>query len=146
MKYFVTGATGFVGSNVVRQLVAMGHEVVVSVRNPVKAQELADLGISIHQGDVTDKESMRAPMQGVDGVFHIAGWYKIGVRDKSDAERVNVQGTRNVLELMKELGVPKGVYTSTLAIFSDTHGELVDETHMYTGSHFSEYYRTKWAA
>ena len=146
MKYFVTGATGFVGSNVVRQLVAMGHEVVVSVRNPVKAQELADLGISIHQGDVTDKESMRAPMQGVDGVFHIAGWYKIGVRDKSDGEKINVQGTRNVLELMRELGILKGVYTSTLAVNSDTHGKLVDENYHYSGPHLSEYDRTKWVA
>src|SRR5438270_8695778 len=89
MKYFVTGATGFVGGNVVRQLVTLGHEVVVSVRNPAKARELADLGVAIHQGDVTVKESMRAPMRGVDGVFHIAGWYKIGVRDKIDGEKIN---------------------------------------------------------
>jgi nucleoside-diphosphate-sugar epimerase len=85
-------------------------------------------------------------MQGVDGVFHIAGWYKVGTRDKSDGERVNVQGTRNVLELMKELGVPKGVYTSTLAVNSNTHGKLVDETYRYTGPHLSEYDRTKWVA
>ncbi len=103
MKYFVTGATGFVGSHVTRQLVEAGHQVVAVVRNPAKAAELADLGVAIHQGDVTEKESMRRPMQGVDGVFHIAGWYKIGVKDKSDGEKINVQGTRNVLELMKEL-------------------------------------------
>jgi nucleoside-diphosphate-sugar epimerase len=76
----------------------------------------------------------------------MAAWYKIGARDKSDGERVNVQGTRNVLELMKELGVPKGVYTSTTTVNSDTHGDLVDETYRYTGPHFSEYNRTKWAA
>ena len=146
MKYFVTGATGFVGGRVARQLVDAGHQVVALVRDPEKAGELASLGVTLHRGDLTDKESMRAPMQGVDGVFHIGGWLKIGARDKSDAERVNVQGTRNVLELMKELGVPKGVYTSTTAINSDTHGELVDETHRYTGPHFSEYNRTKWAA
>ena len=85
-------------------------------------------------------------MQGVDGVFHIAAWYKIGVRDKRDAEPINVQGTRNVLELMKELGVPKGVYTSSTTVNSDTHGRLVDETYRYTGPHLSEYNRTKWAA
>ena len=83
MKYFVTGATGFVGGRVVRQLVEASHQVVVVVRNPAKAADVANLGIEIHQGDVTDKESMRAPMLGVDGVFHIAGWYKIGVKDKS---------------------------------------------------------------
>jgi nucleoside-diphosphate-sugar epimerase len=146
MKYFVTGATGFVGSYVARQLVAAGHEVVAVVRTPAKAKELADLGIAIHQGDVTNKESMRQPMQGVDGVFHIAGWYKIGVKEKNDGVKINVQGTRNVLELMKELGIPKGIYTSTLAVFSDTHGKLVDESYSYSGPHLSEYDRTKWAA
>lgn len=79
MKYFVTGAIGFVGSHVVHQLVAQGHEVVVSVRTPAKAKELAELDVTITQGDVIDKESIRAPTQGVDGVFHIAGWYKVGV-------------------------------------------------------------------
>jgi len=146
MKYFVTGATGFVGSHVVHQLVANGHEVVVSVRTPAKAKELAELGVTITQGDVIDKESMRAPMQGVDGVFHIAGWYKVGVRDKSAGSRINIQGTRNVLELMQELGIKKGVYTSSLAVNSDTHGVLVDETYRYYGRHLSEYDRTKWVA
>jgi nucleoside-diphosphate-sugar epimerase len=146
MKYFVTGATGFVGGNVARQLVEQGHKVVVSVRTPSKAKELAKLGVTITQGDVTDKESMRAPMQGVDGVFHIAGWYKIGVKNKSDASRINIQGTRNVLELMQELGIKKGVYTSTLAVNSDTHGVLADESYHYHGKHLSEYDRTKWVA
>ena len=54
MKYFVTGATGFVGGRVVRQLVEAGHQVVVIVRNPAKAADLASLGIEIHQGDITD--------------------------------------------------------------------------------------------
>jgi len=146
MKYFVTGATGFVGGRVVRQLVEASHEVVVVVRRPQKAKDLADLGIAIHQGDVTDKESMRGPMTGVDGVYHIAGWYKVGVKDKSEGEKINVQGTRNVLKLMRELSIPKGVYTSSLAVFSDTGGRLVDENFRYNGPHLSEYDRTKWAA
>ncbi|GLV53568.1 dihydroflavonol-4-reductase [Dictyobacter sp. S3.2.2.5] len=146
MKYFVTGATGFVGSHVVRQLVKDGHQVVAVVRNPAKAQELVRLGVRVFQGDVTDKESMHEPMRGTDGVFHIAGWYKVGVKDKSAGEKINIQGTRNVLELMKELGIPKGVYTSTLAVNSDTHGKEVDETYHFTGQHLSEYDRTKWVA
>src|SRR2546430_9006621 len=146
MKYFVTGATGFVGGRVVRQLIDAGHQVVVVVRNPAKAADLASLGIEIQQGDVTDKESMHAPMQGVDGVFHIAGWYKIGVKDKSEGAKINIQGTRNVLELMQELGIAKGVYTSTVAVFSDTHRRMVDETYRYDGPHLSEYDRTKWVA
>lgn len=146
MKYFVTGATGFIGGRVASQLVEAGHEVVALVRSKAKAQELAKLGISLAEGDITDRESMRQPMMGVDGVYHIAAWYKIGERDKSIAERINVGGTRNVLELMKELAIPKGVYTSTLAVNSDTGGRVVDESYRFTGEHLSEYDRTKWLA
>jgi len=128
MKYFVTGATGFIGGEVVRQLIAAGHTVVAVVRSPEKAQALTNLGVEIHQGDITDKASLRAPMTGADGVFHIAAWYKLGARDTSVAEKINVQGTRNVLELMQELNIPKGVYTSTVAVFSDTRGKGMDET------------------
>jgi nucleoside-diphosphate-sugar epimerase len=143
MRYLVTGATGFVGGCVARQLSEAGHEVVAVVRDPNKAAPLAALGVQLVQGDVTDKESMRAAMMGVDGLFHIAGWYKIGVRDKSPAAAVNIDGTRNVLELMEELGIAKGVYTSTLAVNSDTAGRLVDETYRFRGEHISEYDRTK---
>jgi nucleoside-diphosphate-sugar epimerase len=78
-------------------------------------------------------------MTGVDGVFHVAGWYKIGVRDRAAAAATNIDGTRNVLELMRELEVPKGVYTSTLAVNSDTRGALVDESYRFTGRHVSLY-------
>lgn len=143
MKYFVTGATGFVGGVLVRKLREQGHDVHASIRSPEKAGDLQTMGVKLFKGDVTDKDSMREAMQGVDGVFHVAGWYKIGVKDKRDAERVNVQGTRNVLELMQELKIPRGVYTSTLAVHSDTHGRLADENYHFSGKHISEYDRTK---
>ena len=143
MKYFITGATGFIGGRLARQLREAGHEVLAVVRNPAKAQDLAQLGVTLHQGDVTEKESMRKPMTGVDGVFHVAGWYKVGVRDKSQAYAINVEGTHNVLELMKELKIPKGVYTSTLAINSDTHGVEADENYHFNGKHISVYDQTK---
>jgi nucleoside-diphosphate-sugar epimerase len=146
MKYFLTGATGFLGNALARQLRAAGHEVYASVRSPKKASDLNSLGVKLFEGDITDKESMREAMQGVDGVYHVAGWYKIGTRDKSNGEKVNVQGSRNVLELMKELRIPRGVYTSTLAVNSDTHGQLVNESYRFTGKHISEYDRTKAAA
>jgi len=85
-------------------------------------------------------------MTGADGVFHVAGWYKVGVRDSSMAQAINVDGTRNVLELMRDLKIPKGVYTSTLAVNSDTGGIIVDETYRFHGTHISEYDRTKAAA
>ena len=139
MTYLVTGATGFVGGYLVRELRRAGHEVRAIVRTRARAGDLKQLGVTLFDGDVTDKASMRAPMTGVDGVFHVAGWYKIGVRDKSPAGTVNVDGTRNVLELMSELRVPKGVYTSTLAVNSDTHERVVDETYRFNGRHLSVY-------
>ncbi len=146
MRYFVTGATGFIGGRVARMLVAAGHQVVAIARHPAAATDLSNLGVQVVAGDVTDRESLREPMTGVDGVYHIAGWYRIGVKDKSQAARINVDGTRNVLEIMRELGIPRGVYTSTLAVNSDTHGRVVDETYRYTGPFLSEYDRTKWVA
>jgi len=146
MRYFVTGATGFLGGQVARQLRDAGHEVVALARSPEKAQPLLAMGAEVVKGDVTEKESMRAPMRGADGVFHIAGWFKLGVRDKRPGTAINVDGTRNVLELMKELAVPKGVYTSTIAVNSDTHGNVYDESYRFEGKHLSAYDRTKAAA
>ena len=146
MRYFLTGATGFIGGEVAKQLGAAGHKVVALVRDPSKAGNVAASGAALHKGDITDKESMRRPMTGVDGVFHIAAWYKIGEGSLAEARAINVHGTRNVLELMRELKIPKGVYTSTLAVFSDTHGQLVDETYRHNGPWLSNYDRTKWEA
>lgn len=146
MRYFVTGATGFIGAHVARQLREAGHEVVAVVRDPAKAKLLARVGVRVHRGDITDRESLRAPMTGADGVFHLAGWYKIGERNRSPAVPINVDGTRNVLSVMEELGVSKGVYTSTLGVFGDTRGQLVDESYRHNGPWLSEYDRTKWIA
>src|SRR5881409_2537786 len=145
-KYFVTGATGFIGGRVTRQLVDAGHEVVAIARNPERAKDLVSLGVDVRPGDITDPDSLRGPMAGVDGVFHIAGWYKIGTKDRANGERINVDGTRNVLAAMKELRIPTEVYTSTLAVFSDTHGQAVDETYRHGAPWLTEYDRTKWIA
>lgn len=143
MKYFLTGATGFVGGSLAKQLRSAGHEVVAIVRSPDKANDLKAIGVIVVKGDVTDKESMRNAMTGCDGVYHVAGWYKVGVKDKTPGYQINVLGTKNVLELMKELNIPKGVYTSTLAINSDTHGAMPDENFHFAGKHISEYDKTK---
>jgi nucleoside-diphosphate-sugar epimerase len=145
MRYLVTGATGFLGRVLVRELIDAGHDVVALVRDPGRAGGLRDVGASLQRGDVTDKDGMRAGMEGSDGAFHLAAWYDVGARN-ARAEAVNVGGTRNVLELVDELRVPRAVYTSSLAVFSDTHGRLVDESYRYDGPHLSEYDRTKWRA
>jgi len=105
----VTGSTGFIGGQVVQQLVDAGHRVAALVRNPSRVQDLRTMGVDILPGDVMEPESLRGPMTGVDGVFHVAGWYKIGTKDPAEGERVNVAGTRNVLTTMKDLGIPKGI-------------------------------------
>ena len=66
-KYLVTGATGFIGGQVARQLVQSGHDVVAIARQPARATELSALGIQVVGGDITDRDSLRAPMTGVDG-------------------------------------------------------------------------------
>lgn len=145
MRYFLTGATGFIGGHLARLLLRRGHKVVAQVRSVERAKALAEAGVELWPGDITDRDSLRGPMTGADGVFHLAAWYKVGVREPA-AEQINVQGTRNVLEVMRELKIPKGVYTSTVAVFSDTRGQLVDESYRYDGPHLSEYDRTKWKA
>lgn len=144
-KYFVTGATGFIGGELVKQLIGRGHKVVALVRAPDRATMLKALGVEMHAGDITDRETLKSPMSGVDGVFHVAAWYKVGVKEPL-ADQINVDGTRNVLQTMRALGIPRGVYTSTVAVFSDTRGAVPDETYRYEGPHLSQYDRTKWIA
>jgi dihydroflavonol-4-reductase len=146
MKAFVTGGTGFIGSHVIRQLVERGYEVTALARSEQGAAAVAALGATPVIGDVTDMESMRPGMTGSDVVFHIAAWYKIGSADWQSAESINVGGTRKVLRLAQELAIPRVVHTSTVGVFSDTKGQLVDETYYNEGPFVSEYERTKWLA
>jgi nucleoside-diphosphate-sugar epimerase len=146
MKYFVTGATGFLGGHLARILREQGHDVIALVRTPSKAATLKELGVQLAEGDITDKASLRDPMQGVDGVYHVAAWYKVGQRDSSMAYDINVNGTRNVLEVMRDLSIPKAVYTSSLVVFGDTQGQKRDENYRYDGKHLSVYDQTKWQA
>ena len=146
MKAFVTGGTGFVGQHVVGKLVERGYDVYALARSESSAAALEAMGATAVPGDITDTASMREGMKGSDVVFHVAGWYKLGAPDWMKAESINVGGTRKVLRLAHELGIPKIVYTSTVAVFGDTHGKLVDESFFQGGPFLSEYDRTKWLA
>lgn len=143
---FVTGGTGFIGGHVVRQLRAKGYTVTCLARQSAKAQSLRALGADIALGDVTDKESLHAAMSGADIVFHVAAWFRVGIRDTALMERINVGGTRNVLDLALELGVPKVVYVSSAAIYGDTGSQIADENFTRRSPFFSAYDRTKTAA
>lgn len=146
MRYAITGATGFLGGVLARQLRDAGHEVVALVRDPARATALAASGVELVQGDLDDAPALDRLCSGSDGLFHVAGWYKVGSRTPEEGRRVNVDGTRNALEAARRNGVPRVVYTSTLAINSDTHGRVVDESYRFTGKHFSVYDATKAAA
>ncbi|HSD85150.1 MAG TPA: NAD-dependent epimerase/dehydratase family protein [Anaerolineae bacterium] len=147
MKYFITGATGFIGGHLVAKLIARGDQLTCLVRNPDKAANLAQQGVTLVKGDVSDRAGMREAMRGVDGVFHIAALYKFGLEFKAQMAAANVEGTRHVLETALEANVPKIVYTSTVGVFGNTHGQIVDETYRVAQQTLrSEYERTKWAA
>jgi dihydroflavonol-4-reductase len=147
MEYFVTGATGLIGTHVVEQLVDEGHDVVALTRLRSNADHLPS-EVRVVEGDLTNKESMREPMTGVDGVFHIAAWFYVGPgpQEAEKAERINVHGTRNVFELMDELDIPKGVYTSTVGVYPGTSTDTVDESVDPDCPTFAVYFRTKWEA
>jgi len=147
VKIFVTGATGFIGTHLVPKLISRGHAVTCLVRDPQKAESLAAvrLGGTLAAGDVTDRESMR----GSDAVFHLAAWYAIGIdeKDKARMRAINVDGTRNTLELAVALGVSKIVYTSSVVVFGNTRGRIVDESFRASVDDMvSEYERSKWIA
>lgn len=146
MKAFVTGGSGFIGKHVVRKLAERDYDVVALARSDRSAATLSEMGVQVARGDITDAASMREAMRGADVVFHLAGWYKIGAVDWMQAETINVGGTRKVLRLAQELEIPRIVYSSTVAVFGDTGGRLVDEDYRYDGPFLSEYDRTKWLA
>lgn len=146
MKAFVTGGTGFLGRYLIRQLIEKGYAVYALARSAEGTAFVKTMGAVPVSGDITDVESMRDGMAGSDVVFHLAGWYKLGSPDWMQAEAINVGGTRKVLRLAHELGIPKIIYTSTVTVFGDTKGELVDETYYKGGPFLSEYDRTKWLA
>lgn len=147
MQYFVTGGTGFIGSRLVEQLAGEGHDVTVLTRDRSNAGDLPE-SVTITEGDITDKESVRDAMDGADRVFHLAAWFQVGPGPWNTdlAEQINVEGTRNVLELMAELDVEKGVYASTVGVYGNTGGEHVDESYRSPNAFPSVYQETKWRA
>ena len=131
MKVFVTGATGCLGRQLVQLLLAHDCEVTALVRTFDRARSLP-AGVRPASGDITQRASLRAGMRGAEVVFHAAASTRPGPgeRDAARLDRVNVDGTREVLELAAELGGPRVVFTSDLEIYGDTGGLVLDEAHL----------------
>jgi nucleoside-diphosphate-sugar epimerase len=130
MKVFVTGGTGFIGGAVARALRDRGDEVVALVRTPAKAAGLAERGVTLVQGDLGDVAAIERGMQGADAVIHGAAVYEVGIpaKDRPAMEQTNVQGTRNVLGAALRLKIPRALYVSTVGVFGNTHGKVLDES------------------
>jgi dihydroflavonol-4-reductase len=144
VKVFLTGGTGFIGTQLTKALVRRGWQVAVLSRSGASPIPEA-VGV---KGDVVDRESMRAAMAGADLVFHNAGWYEIGLpaSARSKMQRINVQGTENVLSLAVELKIPRIVYTSTTNAIGDTGGETADESFARRAKPITTYESTKTEA
>jgi nucleoside-diphosphate-sugar epimerase len=142
MKSFVTGGTGFIGGEVVRQLRARGDDVVCLVRSEGKGRKLAALGCELVVGDLGDEAAGRRGIEGCDAVVHAAAMYEVGIPagQRPAMYEANVRGTERVLQAALEAKTPKVVYVSTVGAFGNTHGDVVDETYEHPGKEFTSYY------
>ena len=148
MTTLVTGATGFVGSHVARQLVASGQSVRVLVRASSNLRLLEDIAAERVEGDLRDAASIDRAMRGVRRVFHVAADYRLWTRHPEELYESNVEGTRRLIAATQRAGVERVVYTSTVATIAvPQHGALPNETtQAEIGEMIGHYKRSKFLA
>ena len=130
----VTGATGFIGSNLARRLAAEGQRVRVLVRNPDKLAEIGVTADEVVTGDITDPDAVRRAVQGVDRVYAIAGTFREPNLSDADYRRVNVDAVRLMMEAADEAGVKRVVHCSTCGVHGNVpRGDSVDEDQPFRG-------------
>lgn len=122
----VTGASGFLGWHIARQLIARGENVRALVRSSSRLQELEN--VERVDGDLRDPESLMRAVSGCGVVYHAAADYRLWARDEDEMYRSNVDGTRSLLTAAKSAGVERFVYTSTVGCIGVPHGGVGDET------------------
>lgn len=143
MKTAVTGGTGVVGRALVQHLIGRGHQVTGLARSAASARALERLGAVPAEGDVLDRGSLAATLEGHDWVFHVAGVNEMCSSDPDYMDLVNIQGTRNVLEACGSAGVGRLIHTSSAAAIGEEHGTVGSETSPHRGSYLSRYERSK---
>ncbi|MNJ93498.1 dTDP-4-oxo-6-deoxy-D-allose reductase [compost metagenome] len=133
MKVVVTGANGFLGSWVTKALVDEGHEVYALVRPKSDITELDGVACRYVYGDVTDALSLLEAFKGMDAVFHLAGVIAYKRSQRSQMERVNVEGTRNVVEVCREYQIKRLIYLSSVVAVGagKTPDEILNEDSEY---------------
>jgi dihydroflavonol-4-reductase len=143
VRFLVTGATGKIGHAVALRLAERGDDVVALVRSPAKAREALPAGVELAGGDVTDPESVRRAMEGVDGVFNCMGLFEQWFADPGVFERVNAEGARTVIAAARDAGVKRAVHTSTFDVFHAEVGGTVSEAAVADYSKGTAYERSK---
>jgi dihydroflavonol-4-reductase len=148
MKIFLTGATGFVGHHVAKALAAEGADLRLLVRKTSKLSNLEGIPGDTHIGDLADPESLKPALEGCDAVVHVAADYRLWIRDPQTMYRANVDGTRDLLRLAREAGVPRFVYTSSVATMHfRTDGIVINEdTPVSLADMVGHYKRSKFLA
>jgi nucleoside-diphosphate-sugar epimerase len=142
MKAFVTGGTGFIGERLVKRLRDRGDDVVALVRSREKGKKLEEMGATLVEGDLSSSDAIHSAVKGCDAAFHVAAVYKVGIPEKEHEAMydANVRGTERVLDAAFQAGVSRIVYVSTINVFGNTRGEVVDETYERPGDDYLSYY------
>ena len=147
MTTLVTGASGFLGSHVARQLVARGEDVRVLLRPSSHNHAISDLSLEYVTGDLRDVASLERATKGVKRVFHVAADYRLWARRSKDIYESNVGGTKNLLAAAERAGVEQFIYTSTVATIAVDRPELPNEaTNARLDEMIGHYKRSKWLA
>jgi len=148
MKLFVTGATGFVGHHVAKALAADGADLRLLVRKNSNLANLDGIAGDTHVGDLSEPESLKPALAGCDAVVHVAADYRLWIPDPKAMYRANVDGTRELLRMAREAGVPRVVYTSSVATMHfRTDGIVINEdTPVSLGDMVGHYKRSKFMA
>jgi len=115
MTTLLTGATGFVGAAVLRSLIAAGHKVRALVRPNSDRSNLSGIDCETVIGDLTEPNSLKRAVRGCEALFHVAADYRLWVPDREKMDRVNVQGTVDLIQAAAAAGVSRIVYTSSVA-------------------------------
>jgi len=143
----VTGAAGFLGSHVARQLVSRGEVVRVLMRPTSTNRAITDLPLEYVTGDLRDPASLDRAMSGVQKVFHVAADYRLWARRSKEIYDSNVGGTKNILEAARKAAVEQFIYTSTVATLAVDRPELPNEaTNAKLEEMVGHYKRSKWLA
>ena len=148
MRAFVTGATGFVGANLVRELLKDGVAVRVLVRPSSPRTAIEGLKVEEVPGTLEDREGLRRALKGCQALYHVAARYNLSSRDAAETYRANVEGTRNILEVALEVGIDRVVYTSTVGALGIPRNGLsgTEETPITLAEMVGPYKRSKFLA